>query len=105
MPTIIVEGPMDALAAAGLGFPAIAILGVDPPKIVYDHVAQLVARSYMRNKAIIIPDMDRVARWQETQTELGQRGVRGELKQVPGGYKDLAECPLEVRKEFLYGLY
>lgn len=103
MPTIIVEGPMDALAAAGLGYPACAILGVDPPKVVYDHVAKLVARSYLRNKAIILPDMDRVARWQETQQELGQRGVNGVLRQIPGGYKDLAECPLEFRKEFLSG--
>jgi DNA primase len=105
MPTIVVEGPMDALAAAGLGYQAIAILGVDPPKVVYDHVAKLVARSYMKNKAIIIPDMDRVARWQETQQELGQRGVRGELKQVPYGRKDLAECTPDERKEFLYGCY
>ena len=64
--TIIVEGPMDALAAAMCGHPAVAMLGVAPPTLVYDHIAKLVALSYHKHRAIIIPDMDRLADWQHT---------------------------------------
>jgi len=98
--TVVVEGPMDALAAAGLGYPAIAILGATPPPAVYDHAARLVSTSYLKHRAIIIPDMDRVADWQNTQMELGQRGVIGSLR-VIHGYKDLADMPVEERREFL----
>lgn len=101
--TVIVEGPMDALAAAGYGFPAIALLGVDPPKIVFDFVAQLVGKSYQKGRAFIIPDNDRMAKWVGIQNELGARGVSGQLRLVSGGYKDLAEMPAHERAAFLDG--
>lgn len=100
-PTIIVEGPMDALAAAGCGFPAIAILGATPPKLVFDQVARLVDKSYRKGQAIIIPDNDRLGAWVDTQLELGNRGVYARIQQITNGAKDLAELPEQDRMEFL----
>ena len=95
---------MDALAAAGCGYQAIAILGAIPPPLVYTHVATLVAKSYQKHKAIILPDMDRIAEWQAIQMALGLLGVNGLLRVIPNGYKDLAEMPEQERQEFLDGI-
>jgi DNA primase len=92
---------MDALAAAGCGFPAIAILGAAPPSVVYDHVANLVNKSYQKGTAIIIPDNDRLGAWVNTQQELGARGIGAMLMPIYSGYKDLAEMPEQERMEFL----
>jgi DNA primase len=92
---IVCEGPMDALAAASLGYRAIAILGAAPPPVVFDHVARLAGK-----RAVIIPDMDRVAAWQLVQQQLGQRGVIGTLRAIHA-YKDLAAMPPDERREFL----
>lgn len=93
--TVVCEGPMDALAAAGLGYRAIAILGASPPPVVFDHVARLAGP-----RAIILPDMDRVAAWHLVQQQLGQRGVRGMLFAIPT-QKDLAALPPDERRDFL----
>ena len=100
-PTVVVEGPMDALAAAGCGFPAIAILGASPPMLVFDQVARLVDRSYRKGPCIIIPDNDRLAEWAFVQAQLGARGVYGRIQQITSGAKDLAELSTQDRMEFL----
>lgn len=92
---------MDALAAAGCGFSAIAVLGAVPPVIVYEHVAKLVSKAYRKGTAIIIPDNDRLGAWVDTQATLGALGVYARIQQLPGAYKDLAEMPQNEREEFL----
>lgn len=101
---VVVEGPMDALAVAGQGYPAVAVLGADPPPNVIKHVAQIATLSQRVAKVIILPDMDRLATWQHFQHKLGMIGVHAEIKLGPLNYKDIAECPLDVRKEFFDGL-
>lgn len=90
---------MDALAAASLGYRAIAILGAAPPPVVFDHLARLLG---VDKQTIIVPDMDRLGSWVQVQHQLGQRGVTSTLVYI-NGYKDLAAMPPEYRKEFLDG--
>jgi hypothetical protein len=94
---------MDALAAAGCGFSAIALLGATPPQLVYEHVAKLIQNSYRKGHAIILPDNDRLGAWVDTQAALGALGIYARIQQLPGEYKDLAEMPEGERAEFLYG--
>lgn len=103
-PVLIVEGPMDALAAASCGFPAIAVLGSMPPQLVFDQVVRLVETSYRKGSCFIVPDADRLGDWANTQAQLGARGVYGSIQQLPGGFKDLAEMPQPERQEFLDGI-
>ena len=99
---VVVEGPMDALAAAEFGFLGVATLGVQPNSAVLDHIAS-VAKKYPW--FCIIPDRDELGRWAHTQAELGKRGIYGSILLPPSPYKDLAETPRESRKEMLEEWY
>ena len=54
---VIVEGPMDALAAAGEGYYGFALMGNTPPPEVLNHVIALcTARGIVG--AVVVPDHD-----------------------------------------------
>jgi hypothetical protein len=94
---VVGEGPMDALAAAGLGFSAAATLGVRPTVPVINHLAG-VAREY--RDVILLADRDSLVDWMKWQRFLGSMGVHGDLWEPWSGYKDLAAMSIEKRKEF-----
>lgn len=94
--TVIVEGPMDALAAAGLGFLGIAVMGNQPTYEVIEHLAGF-ARSFQ--PVIVLPDADALEFGANVLCPLAMRGISGMIR-APHK-KDLAEMRPEERKEFL----
>lgn len=54
---VIVEGPMDALAAAGCGYYGFAIMGNNPPEEVLAHVVRLCNKSELL-AGLVVPDAD-----------------------------------------------
>ena len=96
---------MDALAASEFA-DSVALLGASPPHIVLSHVATLSISKFLAyDKIIIIPDMDRLALWQKNQQRLAYYGVHAKMCILPAGYKDLAECPREIRGEFINAIW
>jgi hypothetical protein len=101
---IVVEGPMDALAAAGTGtrFCAAAMMGADPP-----HAARLWAALRCRGSlgiqyATIILDNDtHGATLAGMAFLLSSLGIATTVQLLPTAYKDLAEMPASRRRAFL----
>lgn len=89
---VIVEGPMDALAAAGCGCLGLAVMGKQPDAAVYDHIISLV-----RGKGVVIvPDSDGFIGAVGIQAELAKRGVFAEIRLA--GEKDLAALSDHYRR-------
>ena len=92
--SLICEGPMDALAGAMLGARSIALMGNTPPESVLDLTRTLVRGTL---PLIVLADND----------DPGSLSlILGHVSQVassmlllpPAGYKDLAACPISLRK-------
>lgn len=94
---IICEGPMDALAAAGAGYSAIAILGANPPPNVLVHASILIGHK----PVICVTDRDALKYWIKIQNALGFMGVHSKIVEPPSEYKDLAKMPEEDRELFI----
>lgn len=97
---VIVEGPMDALAAASHGYAGIATLGVGPPRETIQHIATLAGS---HNRAVLLPDHDSVGKWVALQARLAQYGIYAKIVEL-APYKDLAEVPQQEREAFLGAL-
>jgi len=95
---VVVEGPMDALAAAGLGFVGVAIMGNCPTEEVIDHLARF-ARGFQ--PVLVLPDIDAPSFGAAIVGPLAQRGISASMKTAMK--KDLAEMTVEEREEFLNG--
>ena len=95
-PTCIVEGPMDALAAAGEGFVAIALMGVVPPVSVLD----LTSRLFRGTMPVMVMDLNAEEQMAANQAMLADRGLQTRLvSPYPG--KDLAALDRAVRRKVL----
>ena len=92
--SIIVEGPMDALAAAGMGYVGIGLMGATPNDAVIDHIKEIVG---VYGDCFVIPDRDAFQEGAEITAKLWTRGVRCTLKSIQGA-KDLAELSPGLRK-------
>jgi len=88
----VVEGPMDALAAAGTGVVGVATMGGMPPTAVYSYLARLFHGKTM----IVIPDRDMQAAGSRSVRELRERGIAAWLRLLPASGKDL--CALSPRR-------
>ena len=97
---VVVEGPMDALAATMAGVSAIATLGIGAPGPVLAHAANII-RSGFYNQVIIIPDRDEVGAWVRIQKDLGTMGVIAEIREPWA--KDLADMIPANREELIRG--
>jgi hypothetical protein len=97
MGSIIVEGPMDALAAAGMGYVGIGLMGNTPNELVLNHIEQVVK---VYGNCYVIPDRDAFQQGAEITAKLWARGVRCTLKSMQGA-KDLAELSPERRKTLI----
>jgi hypothetical protein len=83
--TVISEGPMDALAAAGAGFLGIGIMGNDPPDRVLDYVSHIVKPF---EPVLVVPDKDALSRGAVICGFLAQEKIKTRMLELPG--KDLA---------------
>jgi len=97
---VVVEGPMDALAAAGTGADGVSLMGAMPPLIVFDHMARLFAQS---TEFLVIPDTDMLHAGLALARYERRRGCLARLCVLPLGWKDLAELPPEARASLIYG--
>lgn len=98
---VMVEGPMDALAAAGLGFLGLAVMGNTPPASVLAHVDCLVQAMSVLH---VVADADSLHLWSYKCAYFNHHGTRAQLV-YPYPYKDLADMPHEVRvRRFLHGM-
>ena len=90
---VVVEGPMDALAAAGLGRLGIALMGNTPSLAVLNHAA-LVLQNY---KALLLADSDALVEAGKITGALAARGVNIKMRKLYA--KDLAEADGHERRE------
>jgi hypothetical protein len=95
--SIIVEGPMDALAAAGMGYVGVGLMGNTPNDPVLNHIEQVVK---VYGNCYVIPDRDAFQQGAEITAKLWARGVRCILKNITGA-KDLAELSPERRANLI----
>lgn len=93
---VVVEGPMDALAAAMTRVSAIATLGAGANGPALAHVA-LIAQRY--KKVILIPDRDETGAWIKIQNSLGMMGIPTEIREPRA--KDLADLSVSAREDLL----
>lgn len=93
----LVEGPMDALAAAGAGFVGLALMGVVPPWTVMDHVCDIV-----RGCSVTVV-MDAGAEQPMLENVLWLKQIhKGPVVALhPYPHKDLAAMPSQDRAPFL----
>ena len=97
-PDVVVEGPLDALASASVGFSSIAIMGANPSESVLLHVKRLVGEY----KLVIMLDGDRTGRAGAIALlhKLSALGLDCYMPYLDMwvGYKDLASMPADARK-------
>ena len=93
--TVVVEGPMDALAAAGLGYLGISLLGATPPMSAID-----LTRRMTRGKILLVADSDSPATMAGLVPVFAELG-RGVRLVVPTVAKDLAAHSPDERKGLL----
>ena len=98
----IVEGPLDALAAAEVpGCTGIALMGIKPPEEALVHL--LFRLQILEPQAILcVADRDSVGEMAKIQGWLSMRGYPSELR-IPQGFKDVCEGTQEQREELLHG--
>lgn len=92
---IVVEGPMDALAAAGCCYNSIALMGNTPSV----EVLSLTAKLLRGKMAIVIPDSDAPQALVPTLAYLASQGVQCNFLIPPA--KDLADLSFEERVKLL----
>jgi len=94
---VIVEGPMDALAAAGLGYLSIATMGEMFSSYAETYLSQ---KMYPGMPVVVIPDMDCPEFGTDVVSNFSQHGRKAEIR-LPIGGKDLAKMGVNARKEVL----
>ena len=94
---VIVEGPMDALAAAGSGWFGIGLMGNMPGPGVISYVASLVKHL---GRVLVVPDSDCIEMGSYIIGALAMHYVSSAFITIPEG-KDLAELSLKKRRELL----
>ena len=93
--SVVVEGPMDALAAAELGFLAVGLMGVTPAIEVLD----LTSRLLRGTVCLVVPDQHATKPMAMNLIELGSRGLKCHLITHP--FKDLADAAPAARRRIL----
>lgn len=94
--TVVVEGPMDALAAAGEGYLGIGLMGNMPNSDVLDHV---FTYAKMYAPLLILPDKDMLEMGPLVLCPMAQRGLVGTI--LMSQEKDLAAMVPSQRRAIL----
>jgi hypothetical protein len=97
---VVVEGPMDALAAAGAGYLGYALMGMQPNKATLMHLALLIEDNNELHTLVLL-DRDSGPHAIRISTFLSSQGYYATAGQLPGPEKDLAACLPEKREKFL----
>lgn len=92
---VICEGPMDALAAAAVGFTGVALMGNTPPSVCFDYIA----KKWPGAETLVVPDRDAQASGAQWLAELTSRDLDARLVLLPA--KDLASLNVSARTEAL----
>lgn len=92
----IVEGPMDALAIAGEGYTAIALMGSMPK---HEALVSIVTR-FPDKRLVIFADTDAFGAGARLLAEFSMLG-RTVLLMNATPYKDIASVPVDLRREYL----
>ena len=98
---VVVEGPMDALAAAECGYYGVALMGNTPPLAALGLTWELL-RGMM---VLIIEDRDGPGALSRTFAYLATMGCRCNITSCPSPWKDLAEMPMAKRCQWLNNLF
>ncbi len=99
---VVVEGPMDALAAAQAGYAGIALMGMQPNLATKLHVALLLDSDL---NTIVLLDRDSKGHGASVTMFLASNGLRVINGWLPGPEKDLAECLPKKRSSELQRLF
>lgn len=95
-PTAVVEGPMDALAAAGEGYVAIGLMGIHPS----DQVLEFVAKLLRGTRPLLVTDLNAEKDTLVVQARLREMELPTTVvSPYPG--KDLAALDRPVRRKVL----
>lgn len=97
---VVVEGPMDALAAAGAGYVGYALMGVQPSKATLMHLALLIEDTKDLDTLVLL-DRDSGPHAMKVALFLASQGYHAVTGNLPGPEKDLAACPTSKREKFL----
>lgn len=98
-PMVLVEGPMDALAAADLGHFSIATMGA----LFFNYALKYIKRYVnIKTPVIVIPDLDLPDFGVENVIALAKAG-RKVVMRLPVGGKDLAKMKPKAREALLRG--
>lgn len=94
---LIVEGPLDALAAAALGYHSIAWMGTEP-----NNFSLGLTRKLIRGKILtMLADRDAIGSMSRFMGHLASLTRAARLLVPPVPWKDLAEMPYDARKHLL----
>lgn len=97
---VIVEGPCDALAAAGAGYLGLAMMGMVPSLTTIAHVSLFLAiKEYDTLPVLVIMDRGEAAHSTRIATRLASDGITAKVAELPA--KDLAACHPKTRQQFL----
>ena len=94
---VIVEGPFDALAAAGEGYYGIALMGMLPSQATLYHLALLVEEL----PVVVALDRDSTNEALRITTWLASQKLNVRTARLPGPEKDLAACLPQRRRALL----
>jgi len=94
---VLVEGPMCALAAAGLGYLGLATMGALFASYAVKFIKDMLSSD---TTVIVVPDVDAPEFGVENVTVLSAAGRKTMLR-MPVGGKDLAKLSLNAREELL----
>lgn len=97
---VVVEGPMDALAAAEEGYVSYALMGMQPSKATLMHLALLIEDNRDLDILVLL-DRDSGPNATKVMLFLASQGYHTGTGQLPGPEKDLAACPPSKREKFL----
>jgi DNA primase len=95
---VVVEGPMDALAAAGEGYDSIALMGISPPPSTMKHVSKIIDG----RPTVLVLDSEPAAKAAAMffAVTLSQDGTNVKYAELQGA-KDLAAMREDARYIFL----
>lgn len=95
--TVIVEGPMDSLAAATLGYLGVGLMGNQPPEGAVEYIVSLIKGAY--EPVIILPDLDHPEMGSWMLASLAIHGITTRVRLPPR--KDLAALQIWEREKLL----
>jgi len=94
---VLVEGPMDALAAAMLGHLAVATMGATFSKYALKYIFKKITKAAT---ILVIPDLDCPEFGTSAVQYIAKHGYSGVIR-MPVGKSDFAAMSLKLRKELL----